>query len=50
MEPVKRSMDSGKTTTKKLNKKYRSKKETEVNSLLYLSFPEACYCRKERDD
>ena len=38
MEPVKRSMDSGKTTTKKLNKKYRSKKETE-----------ACYCRKERD-
>lgn len=41
MEPVKRSMDSGKTTTKKLNKKYKSKKETEVNSLLLLSFSEA---------
>ena len=49
MEPVKRSMDSGKTTAKKLNKKYKSKKETEVNSLLLLSFLEACYCRKERD-
>lgn len=41
MEPVKRSMDSGKTTAKKLNKKYKSKKEAEVNSLLFLSFSEA---------
>lgn len=49
MEPVKRTPNSGKTTAKKLNKKYKSKKEAEVNSLLYLLFLET-YSRREEGD